>query len=98
MKRAEAVALLVGCIPLANRRAAQGVNIVLTDEKKAAIAGFNKVWRYMEGYWLEDNIHREGGLNRSDIEAISFIAAMQAQAEMLRQHEAGEPLELDLND
>lgn len=67
MERIEAIALLAGCVSLANRLAALGVNIELTQEDRATLAGFNKVWLYEDGYWLEENIHREAGLNRSDI-------------------------------
>lgn len=93
MKKAEAILLLAACKPLADRLAAQGVNIQLTSQEQAALAGFNKVWNYNEGWWLSDtdDIHRHAGLLRSDIGALSFISAMQAQAKILRQHEEGEP-------
>ena len=76
MKRIEAMALLAACKLLADRLAAQGVNIELTNADRAALAGFNQVWSYHEGWWLDDpNIHRQAGLRRSDIGALSFVAA-----------------------
>lgn len=95
MKRIEAIALLAACKPLADRLAAQGVNIELNDADRSALAGFNQVWQYNEGYLLSDsdNVHRQAGLSRSDIGALNFVAVMQAQDEMLRQHLKGEPLE-----
>lgn len=80
MKRIEAIVLLAACKPLAERLAAQGVNIELTDADRAALAGFNQVWDYNEGYWLSDSddVHRQAGLRRSDIGTLSFVAAMQS--------------------
>lgn len=54
MKRIEAIALLAGCVPLANRLAALGVNIPLDQADLAALEGFHQVWQYEEGWWLDD--------------------------------------------
>ena len=76
MKRIEAIMLLAACKPLADRLAAQGVNIELTDADRAALAGFNQVWSYDEGWWLGDHdIHRATGLQRSDIATLTFMLA-----------------------
>ncbi len=91
VKRIEAIALLVACVPLADRLAAMGVNIELTEQDRTALAGFNKVWL---ADWLDDpDIHRQAGLSRSDIGSLNFVAAMQTEKEMRRQHESGEPLD-----
>lgn len=94
MKRIEAMALLAACKPLADRLAGQGVNIELTDADRAALTGFKRVWSYDEGWWLDDpDIHRQAGLGRSDIGALSFIAARKADLQIRRQHNEGETLD-----
>lgn len=94
MKRIEAIVLLAACKPLANRLATLGVNIELTDADRAALAGFKQVWLYDEGWWLGDgDIHRQAGLQRSDIGALNFVATRKADERMRRQHEEGEPLD-----
>ena len=94
MKRIEAIALLAGCVPLAERLAAQGVNIELTEQDRAALAGFHQVWLYEDGWWLDDpDIHRQAGLGRSDIGALSFMLARETSKKIQRQHESGEQLD-----
>ncbi len=88
MKRIEAITLLAGCVPLADRLAAMGVNIELTDAERAALANFNQV---ALDDWLDDpDIHRQAGLGRADINALGFMAAQAMAEEMRRQHESGE--------
>jgi hypothetical protein len=94
MKRIEAIALLAGCVPLADRLAAQGVNIQLTDADRTALAGFNQVWLYEDGWWLDDSdIHRQAGLDRSDIGALNFMLARETSKKIQRQHKSGEQLD-----
>lgn len=94
MKRIEAIALLAGCVPLADRLASIDVNIELTEQDRAALAGFNQVWLYEDGWWLDDSdIHRQAGLSRSDIGALSFILARETSNKMQRQHASGEQLD-----
>lgn len=93
MKRQEAILLLAACKPLADRLAALGVNIELTDVDRAALAGFSWVWRYNDGWWLEESdVRWQAGLQRSDIGALSFVAALLSDQRMHRQHEESEPL------
>lgn len=74
MKREEAIVLLAICKPLADRLAAQGVNIELTDAERSALTGYKRVWSYNDGWWLDDpNVHRQAGLQRSDIGALTFM-------------------------
>lgn len=90
MKRAEAIALLTACVPLADRLAALGINIELTAEYRLALAGFNKVWL---ADWLDDpDIHRQAGLGRADIGALSFMVTRDQTDKMRQQHENGESL------
>lgn len=94
MKRIEAITLLAGCVPLADRLAAQGVNIPLTEADRAALEGFNQVWLYEDGWWLDDpDIHRQAGLQRSDIATLNFMLARVQADDMRRQHEEGEQLD-----
>jgi hypothetical protein len=94
LKRIEAIARLAACIPLAQRLAYQGVNIELTEADRAALEGFHEVWLYEDGWWLDDNdIHRQAGLGRDDIGALTFMLARVQAEEMRRQHESGEQLE-----
>ncbi len=94
MKRIEAIARLSGCKPLADRLAALGVNIELTEQDRAALAGFNQVWLYEDGWWLEDpDIHRQAGLGQADINALVFMAAKLQADNMRRQHASREQLD-----
>jgi hypothetical protein len=94
LKRIEAIARLSACIPLAQRLAYQGINIELTEADRAALEGFNQVWQYNEGWWLDDNdVHRQAGLGRDDIGALTFMLARLQADNMRRQHEAGEQLD-----
>lgn len=80
MKRIEAINLLAACKPLADRLASQGVSIELTDADRAALIGFNKVWLYNEGWWLDDpDIHRQAGLGHSYIGTLSFVVGNAIQ-------------------
>lgn len=94
MKRIEAIALLAACLPLANRLVAQGVNIPLDQADLAALEGFNQVYLYEDGWWLDDpDIHRQAGLGRDDIGALTFMLAKVQAESMRRQHESGEQLD-----
>ena len=94
MERLEAIALLTACRPLADRLAAEGVDLQLTPDDLFNLRGFNEVWLYNDGNWLDDPVvRRQSGLSRSDIAMLHFIAGMQAREKMRRLHEAGEPLE-----
>jgi hypothetical protein len=93
LSKSEAIALLAACAPPAGKLAALGVNIELTQEDRAALAGFNQVWLYEDGWWLDDpDIHRQAGLSQSVIGALSFMAAMQT-TKNIRQHESGEHID-----
>ena len=73
MKRAEIIAMLAACKPLADRLAAQGIYIELTDADRAILAKFNQL--ALED-WLDDpSIAKAAGLHQFDINMLGFEAA-----------------------
>jgi hypothetical protein len=93
VRRIEAIVLLA-VSTLANRLAAQGVDIELTAADRAALEGFNQVWLYEDGWWLGDpDIHRQAGLGRDDIGALTFMLSRVQDEKMRWQHASGEQLD-----
>jgi hypothetical protein len=96
VKRIEAIALLAGCVPLANRlggRVSVG-QLNLTDADQIAIAGFHKVMLYENGLWLaESEVCQEAGLKPRDIGALEFVWATLTVKRIRSQHESGEQLD-----
>lgn len=94
MERNEAIALLAACKPLADRLAAQGVNIKLTNVDRIALDGFKRIWNYKGGFWLDDpETYRQAGLQKSDIHILTFMLDWVQIENMGRQHEGGEQLD-----
>ncbi len=91
MTRNEAITILAWCIPLAAKLDAQGVDIELTTEDRASLAGFKRVW--ITG-WLDDSdIYRQAELTHSDIAKLTYMAAQVQAEEMRRQHASGEQVD-----
>lgn len=91
MKRPEVIAFLSACKPLADRLAAQGIYIELTDADRAILAKFNQL--ALED-WLDDpDIARLAGLHQLDINMLGFEAARAMTEAMRRQNESGEQVE-----
>ena len=74
MTKQEATLLLAGCKQLADRLAILGVNMELDAVDRAALAWFEKVYNYDEGWWLDENeVRWAAGLSRSDIATLTFM-------------------------
>jgi hypothetical protein len=84
MKKTEVIAILTACRPLADRLAAQGIYIKLTDADRAILANFNLI---ALDDWLNDpDIYKAAGLHQLDINTLGFEAARVLGKNKRRKH------------
>lgn len=72
MSRFEAVTLLQACFPLVRKIAEKGADVELTEQDRAIMNGFDRLWA--ASWLLDPELPPQAGLTRLDINVLSGIS------------------------